>query len=317
VEPYLGNIGEGAKNLMQYNGVYYAVPYEIKSKLWFYRSDMFADAGIDVSQVKTQAEFLEAGAKLQEKYPSSYLWNIGPATDQYNLGMIVSGNGARYSTEEPCEIVVGSDPGVKQAFEAMYELRHNPAINDEINDWTPEWQAAFADGTLAGTLQASWTPTFIMEYAPELAGKWAVTTWPVIGGADGGSEAAGSIYVIPEASPNKEAAAKFLTGLFMDPKGAQPYTEAREGGFLPAVTAVLESDFMKNNAYFGPSLSEAFAASLQNYNVFPFDPAAGTETQVVVDQLVAYLNGSDPDPTSFLQTAQDELAAQVGCPYNV
>ena len=315
VQPYLDDVTEAGKTLMKYGDTFVAFPYEVKTKLWFYRTDLFADAGIDVAQVKTQEDFVAAGKKLQAAHPESYIWNIGPNTEFYNLAMIVSGNGAQFSTKEPCEIVVGSDPGTKQAFQALYDLSREDSVNTTIDDWTPEWQSALADGTIASTLLASWFPTFLQEYAPDLSGKWAVTTWPVIGGAEGGSESAGSLFVIPQASKNKEAAAKFLSGTLLDPKGSQAYVEARGGSYLPAVTSVLNSEFMKNNDYFGTSLSEAFLASGDQFKIFPYDPNAMKEQAVLRDQLVTYLAGSDPDPTQFLQTAQAELAAQVGCPF--
>lgn len=314
VQPYLDGVTEAGRTLMQYDGVFVAFPYEVKTKLWFYRTDLFADAGIDVASVKTQEDFVAAGKQLQAAHPESYIWNIGPNTEYYNLAMIVSGNGAQFSTQEPCAVLVGSDPGTSQAFRALYDLSREAAVNTKIDDWTPEWQQALADGTIASTLLASWFPTFLKEYAPDLSGKWAVTTWPVIGGAEGGSESAGSLFVIPEASKNKEAAAKFLIGTLLDATGSQAYVEARGGGYLPAVTEVLNSDYMKNNEYFGTSLAEAFLESGKEFKIFPYGPNAMKEQAVLRDQLIMYLAGDDPDPSAVLQVAQDELTAQVGCP---
>lgn len=315
VDKYLGNVSPAGKKLMQYNGKYVAFPYEVKSKLWFYRSDLFDQAGIDVSKIKNQADFIAAGNKLKQVAPKSNMWNLGPNPQPYDLGMIVSGNGAKYSERKPsCKVTVGTDAGLKKAFMAMKDLKKSGVLAP-VDDFTPEWQAGLADGTIASTLQASWFPTFLEQYAPALAGKWKVTTWPEIGGAKGGSESGGSVFVIPAASKNKEAAAAFLAGSLLEKNGAKAYIDARGGAFPTAVSSLVNDSF-SSSKYFGPSLGTAFAESTgSQFKIFPFDPAANKESTSVVAALVNYLASNSGDPSQFLNTAQAELAAQVGCPY--
>jgi multiple sugar transport system substrate-binding protein len=316
VTDYLGNVTSAAQTLMQYKDQYLAFPYEVKNKLWFYRTDLFEQAGIDVSAVKTQEDFIKAGEALRAVAPDSSIWNIGPNPPEYVWAQIVSGNGARYSTQDPCEFVIADDEGTAAAFQAMKDLRESGVVNTGIDDFSPEWQAGLADGTIASVPIASWFPQFLEQYAPDLAGKWAVTTWPSIGGAEngGGSGSAGSIFVIPEASQHKEEAAAFLAKLFMTKEGSMGFAEAQPG-YIPNVTAALEDPSIKNNAYFGTSLVDAFEAASDAYAIFPYDPAALKETGVLQEQMVAYLASADQDPSAFLQAAQDELTAQVGCPY--
>lgn len=311
---YVGNVTDAAQTLMKYDDQTIGFPYEVKEKLWFYRSDLFEQAGIDVTAVKTQEDFIAAGKALQAVAPTSYVWNLGPNPEQYAWAMIVSGNDARYSTREPCEIVVGSDEGTAEAFRAVKTLRESGVVNPNFDDFSPEWQAALADGTIASTLLASWFPQFLQQYAPDLAGKWAVTTWPEIGGAIGGSESAGSVFVIPEAAKNKEAAATFLANSLMTAKGAKSFAQANPG-YIPNVTELLSDPDIANNEYFGPSLIEAYEAAAEEYKIFPFDPAALKQTATLKDQMANYLASDEEDPSSFLQAAQDQLASQVGCPY--
>lgn len=313
---YVPNVTKAAQTLMQYGDKQLAFPYEVKQKLWFYRTDMFAKAGIDVTTVKTQDDFIAAGKKLQAAFPTSYIWNVAANPQQYQWGMIVSGNGARYSTKSPCEITVGSDPGVAKAFTALRDLRDSGVVDTKHDDFTPEWQSGLADGTIASTLGASWLPSFLQQYAPDLAGKWGVTTWPEIGGAtDGaGSEAGGSIFVIMNASKHKQAAADFLGGSLMTPEGTGAFLKVQPG-YVPNVTALLDTPAVQDNAYFGTSLIKAFVASAETYKLFPFDPAANKQTTVLSAQLANYLSSSDSSPASYLKTAQDQLASQVGCPF--
>ncbi|MBR7837243.1 extracellular solute-binding protein [Actinospica durhamensis] len=315
VTPDLGNVTTAAKTLTSYDGQTVAVPIQVNEKLWFYRADLFAKAGIDPAQVKTQADFVAAGKKLQAVEPGSYIWNLPASPAPYQWGMVVSGNGASYSTKSPCAITVGSDPGTAQAFQAMKDLRNSGAVSTSIGDFTPQWQSALANGTLASTLSASWLPTFIEQYAPALKGKWAVAQWPEIGGAVGGSEAGGAVFVIPAASPHKAQALAFLTKTLMTASGASAYLQ-KNTAYIPNVTSLLQSPSVQDNSYFGPSLIKAYLAASSTYKVFPYDASNSAETTALGDQLANYLNSPATSPSSFLQTAQSQLASQVGCPYS-
>ena len=315
IGPYLGNVTKAAQALTKYNRKSIAVPIQVNEKLWFYRSDLFAKAGIDPTKITTQADFITAGKQLQKVAPASYVWNIGPNPQQYQWGMIVSGNGASYSTKSPtCAITVGTDKGVAEAFHAMKDLRSSGVVASRIDDSTPQWQSGLADGTIASTLGASWLPTFLEQYAPDLKGKWAVANWPQIGGAIGGSEAGGAIFVITNASRHKTAAANFLTKTLMTASGASAYMKDNPS-YIPNVTSLLEDPAVQNNPYFGQSLIKTYLDASNSYKIFPYDPAANKETTVLSAQLANYLSSSADSPASYLKTAQDQLTAQVGCPF--
>jgi ABC-type glycerol-3-phosphate transport system substrate-binding protein len=312
---YLPGMTAAARTLMQYNGSYVAVPYEVKEKLWYYRSDLFAQAGIDVTKVKTQADFIAAGKRLHAKFPKSYIWNLAANPQAYILGEITSGNGARISDPKTGKFVVGSDPGMYKAFKALADLRASGVVATSFDDWSPEWQSGLADGTIASVPVASWFSTFLPQYAPKLAGKWAVTTWPEIGGAvnGGGSEAAGSVFVIPKGSKHKAEALKFLADMFMTKKGSLLVFHAYNA--VPNVTAAQKAPAVLDNAYFGASLIKAFQAASPAYKVFPYDPAALKEITTINNALSTFLASGSSDPTSALQTAQQQLTAQIGNPW--
>ena len=313
VSDYLPAMTSAAKTLMQYNGVYVAFPYEVKEKLWYYRKDMFAAAGIDPAKVKTQADFIAAGRTLQHKYPKSFMWNIAPDPQAYVLGEITSGNGAKVYDKNASKFVVDTDPGIRQAFMALRDLRESGVVATEFDDFTPDWQSALADGTLASVPIASWFSTFLPQYAPALAHKWGVTTWPQIGGAVGGSESGGSVFVIPAASPNKSAAARFLADTFMTKQGS--VAVAKKFGEIPNVIAAQQDPSVANDPYFGTDLITAFQAADKDYKLFGYDPAALTELTTVQTALANYLSGGTSNPAAALQTAQQQMAAQIGNPY--
>ena len=160
---------------------------------------------------------------------------------------------------------------------------------------------------------ASWFDTFLPQYAPKLAGQWGVTTWPEIGGAVGGSEAGGSVFVVPAAAKNKAAALKFLADTFMTQQGS--IDVAKQFGEIPNVTAAQSDPAVTNNPYFGSGLIKAYQAAAPDYKVFPYDPAALKEITTLQNALSTFLSSGSDDPKSALQTAQQQLTAQVGNPY--
>jgi len=303
-EPYMDDITDDAKALMDCGGIF-GLPFEVKQKLWFYRTDLFEHAGIDPLVVRTQQQFVDAGHRLQAACPGSYIWNIGPKPPQYQWGMIASGNGARYSTPDPWTIVVGTDKGTANAFQALKDLRSSGVVAD-IDDFTPAWEAGLADGTIASALSASWLPQFLMRFAPHLAGKWAVTTWPVIGDAEGGSEAGGSVFVIPQRAAHKEQAFRFVASMLMTKKGARAYVKANPS-YVPNVIKLLDDPSVINNAYFGASLFMAQREASKQFRIFPYDASASTETLILNEQLRRYLASDDVVPDTYLRAAQDQL----------
>ncbi len=311
---YLPGMSNAAKTLMQYNGKYVAFAYEVKSKLWYYRKDMFAAAGIDVTQVKSQQDFIDAGKKLQAKYPKSYMWNLAPNPQAYVLGEITSGNGSQVYDKSASKFVVDTNPGIRKAFVAMKDLRNSGVVNTKFDDFTPDWQAALADGTLASVPIASWFSTFLPQYAPNLGSKWGVTVWPEIGGAAGGSEAGGSVFVIPAAAKNKAAAAKFLSDMFMTSKGELELFKAQN--LVPNVIQAQSDPSVLNNAYYGSDLIKAFQAADKDYKLFPYDPAGIKEISILQNALANYLSSSAADPSAALAAANQQMSAQIGNPYS-
>ena len=69
LKKYEADIADGGLQLMRYEDATVAFPFELKPRVWFYRSDIFEEAGIDADEIKTTDDFIAAGRKLQEKFP--------------------------------------------------------------------------------------------------------------------------------------------------------------------------------------------------------------------------------------------------------
>ena len=314
VTSYLPGMTTAAVRLMTYDGAYVGVPYNINEKLWFYRKDLFAQAAIDPTKIHTMQEFIAAGQKLHAKFPNSYIWNLAATPQAYVLGELMSGNGSQIFDKTTGQFVVATDPGIRAAFTALAQLRASGVVDTQFDDFSPQWQSGLADGTVASVPIGSWMAEFLPMYAPKLANEWGVTVWPNIGGDanGGGSEAGGPVFVVPKAAKNQAVAMKFVEDMFMTKTGSlTTYTS----GAVPNVTAAQNSPAVLKNAYFGSSFIKAYEAASVHYKVLNYDPAALKEITILNNALDSFLASGSTDPTSYLQTAQQELTSQIGNPY--
>ena len=137
---------EGVANLMKYEDQYMGFPAEVKTKIWAYRKDMFEEAGVDPNACKNVDDLIEAGKKIQEVYPDSYIENYTEVPQGYDLFAYFTGNGARLADEDG-NYICSTDPGVREAFEFYGKMRDSGVVSTTIQDFSEEWQAALNDGT--------------------------------------------------------------------------------------------------------------------------------------------------------------------------
>lgn len=315
IKEYEGNLNNGAKELAKYEDTYLGIPYEVKTKLWFYRQDIFEELGLKAEEVKSLEDFIAAGKKVQEKYPDSYMWDIGTNIQSYNIGMILSGNGAKFTDDEG-NYIVSDDPGVRKAFEVFKQIK-DAGIAMNVGGWTPDWEQAYADGSLVSTPCGDWLKNFIPQYAPDLAGKWAVAQFPEMGDAAGGSEGGGSLFIVPKDAEHKEAAIEVFSKLWLTTEGNLAFRnqEGRES-FLPlTVDAMEDENVMKADPYFGESLMKAEVEALEVYKIFDYTPASDLEFTILNQYLDEYLAGN-LSLDEALEQAEKDMTNQIGNPFD-
>lgn len=304
-------------DLVSYDGKQVAFPVEAKTKVWFYRKDMFDEAGIDPTKIKNLQEFIDAGKKLNAKFPNSYIWNMPKnfgGNFGYYLGMILSGNGGKFWDSDKEKYVVDSDPGVRKAFEAFKQIM-DANITVDIGDFTTDWEKGFADSTIASTILANWLKDKLPVYAPELAGKWAAAEWPIIGDSDGGSENGGGLYVITDKSPNKELATEVLTKLTLTKEGRIAWYNSAAKRFPTVKDAANDPQVQKPHPYFGETLPKIETKVLEKFKVFPYTPSSMLEFNIVNGYLTKYIN-NELSLDEALKKAQRDMETQIGNPFN-
>ncbi len=313
IEKYQGDLLDAAVTLSQYKDQTIAFPFELKPRLWFYRSDIFEEAQVDAAQIKDVDSLIEAGKKIQAIYPDSYIWNIGPDATAYNYFLTLSGNGARFNDEEG-NYTVASDPGVKSMLEDYKKLVDSGVVMN-VSDWTKDWENALNDGTLVSQLSAAWLSqdSFLPTYASGQEGKWKAAVWPELGGADGGSDAGGSVFVIPAFSSAPKEAAEFLEALTLSEEGRIAiYNNVFA---IPVNRKALESDAVNTpNAFLGDSLLSAQEQALEQYKIFDYSPKAAQETTIAIEYFTKAVYG-DMSIEEAMEAAQEDMENIIGNAY--
>ena len=329
----------GALQLATYNGKLVAFPFELKSKLFFYRQDLLQQAGVSETDLNTTAGFLAAGQKVRAKFSNKYLVNLGPQPQQYILGEFLSAyDNARFYDQGSQQWQVTTNPAFKETFAFLSSI-YNAGITLKIDDFSNDWAQAFKNEAILGVPIGNWMKFFLPGYATAAqSGKWAVSEWPTLSGGFSanetmGSEAGGSIWVIPAGAKNADAAAFYMQNyvlnkqtmvtLYKQNGGLTPLLKSAQGDVLdyqqnaikPA--GVSDSDWaLSPQNYFGPSFQKTEFASYDTVKVFDYDPSATQEITILLQALGTVLDGK-ASVDAALHQAQSDMQSQISNPFNV
>ena len=310
IAEYEDRIIDAAKSIMKYDDTYYALPREVKPKVWFYRADIFEECGVDVREVKTIDEFIAAGEKIREKYPNACMENYNVPTQGYDFMMMLSGTGAGFCDENG-NYNLASNEDVKLTFERMKKL-YDSDVMSSAAEWSADWTPAFDNGEIVSQLIGGWFKTDFKNFNLESQkGKWAMAPWPEE--IREGSDAGGAIWVIPAAARNKELAAEIMTKMCFDEEAARIIFDVT--GVLPALKSAAEDEYYNgDNEYYACSLGKVNSEAMEYLKIFPYNPASSQEQKIVLQYLDEYLQ-ENMTLDEALKAAQDDMINQIGNPF--
>jgi ABC-type glycerol-3-phosphate transport system substrate-binding protein len=329
MEPYKADIIESAFELSSFDGQAVAVPNQLKSKVWYYRADLFEQAGINPDAVATWDDFVSAGLELHQKLPESFIYNMREGLTGYRLQNILTSFApvSFYSRDEN-RFVVNSHPGFRGLFEAVDKLR-NPELVAPVDDFQPDWAPAFVDGTIASSLINEWMTSFLPQYAPDQSGLWKVHAWPAVGESNKGSDSGGSVYVIPKQAKNAQAAFEYLSTIHLTEEGSLALLEV--GGLNPVVKSAREivptmtkpepdpnaqAEIPWPPDFFGETYFPVVYEAQERLAWIDFDPRSAQEIALLSEWSQRFTAGQ-VDVDGVLEGLQGDLESQIGDPWQV
>ncbi|MEU7576129.1 sugar ABC transporter substrate-binding protein [Streptomyces sp. NPDC041068] len=289
-----------------------ALPWEANSGGFYYRSDVFEDAGVDVDAIDTWDDAFEAGLKIKKK-TGKYLLGIDkPASQQDSANffqLLLQLQGTMYFNLDG-DITVDSPEAVR----AMTLIKR---MNDAglVNDISGGWNAligSIKNGTAAVLPSPTWFGDVIEEAVPDQAGRWGVRLPPAV--RRGGTNAAtvnSTHLAISGTSRHQAAAWKFVEFVLTRPRSQVRIYKNK--GIAPALMKAYEDPvFHEPSEFFGGRRKgEVFLEALKaDSPAFNYTSDYARALKAVTDaQTRVLLRGADP--ATELRRAADQLAAQT------
>lgn len=308
-EGYEDILTNAAKELSSYEDQMVAVPMLPNGKMFYYREDVMKECGVDPASWTTVDEMLADAQKIYDqtgKYIMNFDATSGPAACQYDIYMMFTAFDGSYCDENG-EYICSSDPGLRKALEMLKKI-YDSSCYYPAADFTSDWLAALADETIAGEFSSTWLTMFLPPYAESGAGKWNACLWP--DEIQKGSEAGGSVYVIPEFSAQKDAAKDYLKIFRLEAEGALASFEA--AGRIPITSDVFDTIADYDDGYMIKGYYATVQESLGDaFSIFNYTPNAVSEMTIMEGWTAKYFEGTIT-LDECLEGMEQDMKSQIG-----
>ena len=268
-----------------YDGKFYAAPYYSGSRVVFYNTAMYEQAGVSVP--KTLDEYVSNATKLAEATGQSGVWY--PGKDWYNALPFIWENGGEIAVQDgdTWDAQLSSPESIAglEQVKTLMDSSQAPKDGDETEAWVP-----FREEKAATLSVPSWAYWSIVadEDKKDTAVKDKVGYF-ALPGKDGGAAqvfAGGSNIAIPAASKHQDLAKSALKIML-----SEDYQTILAGaGLVPALTSLGDK-----TAGATPELAGIIAEAAANAKLTPASPkwADVEAAQLLQDLFVQIANGGD------------------------
>jgi arabinosaccharide transport system substrate-binding protein len=177
VDPYRDQLVEERLAPYQLDGVEYGIDYHLGAYVMYYHSGVMEEAGVDVDEIVTWDDYIEAGKQVQENTDATMttVETIAPATI---LGLMKQNGGGIY--DERNELILDSPENV-EALQLASDMVHVHGIAEappggEHHD--PTYFEAFNAGQYASVWMPQWYMIRFTEFMPDTEGNILVRPLP-------------------------------------------------------------------------------------------------------------------------------------------
>jgi lactose/L-arabinose transport system substrate-binding protein len=301
VTPYVPFMNDYKWQQAASEGRYYAMPWDSGPVAVYYRRDVFETAGVDPASIQTWDDFYDAAVTIKAEADVP-MWQQSKARNSGRLFETLLWQRGLGYVDADGAVMLDTDPRVLETLEYMGRFWEEDLAADN-EDWTDPWYTAFADGTAATIVEASWMGAFFKSFiAPDAGGNWGVFQMPVWEEGDAPtSNDGGSALAILADSEQQEAAWAYVQ--FHLGRIESQLTMYEASDFFPALEPTYEdAAFDESDPYFGDDkVRELFAGVVADI------PNAGIYTAeyqemnaILAAEIQAYALGD--------QTAEEALA---------
>jgi arabinosaccharide transport system substrate-binding protein len=234
--------------------VIFGIPNDVHPMTITYRKDLFDEAGVDLQQAKTWAEFQRLCLAFQKYwtahgYPQRRAMELRTTNPsdllamllQRHINVVDSANRVHFTDDKTADTV---------AFYA--QLVTGPDSIGEDQAPGIAWAHELSQGHVCALITADWRTGYLKKFAPELAGKLRMMPLPRFEESDAPtSTAGGTMMGIPRGSRHPEQAWKLLEFLYLSPQGLAA-RNAIGSDILPPIPAMWsDAIYQQPDPFFG------------------------------------------------------------------
>lgn len=235
----------------------YAVPQDAGPMMLYYRSDLFAQYGLQVP--KTWDEFAQLARDVRTRDPGAYLTTFSASDPGWFAGLAQQAGAQWWGVSGSAWKVSVNDAATKRVADYWGGLVAQGAI-DHQPMYTPQWNAALSSGALLAWPSAVWGPGVLSGNAASTAGKWAMTSLPQWRAGDQRTGSwGGSTTAVAAKSKHRAEAAQFAVWLNTDAKATDALVTA--GALYPAATAAQSGPALQSPPAFFSKQADFYATA--------------------------------------------------------
>lgn len=244
-DQYKDLFGAAKLGSVTHEGKIIAAPWDIGPTGVFYRVDIFEEAGVNVEDIVTWDDYIEAGIQINEKLNVKML-PIDISNYDGVFAQMLQQQGTSYFNSDG-EIDLTSPEAVR-AMETVKKLYDNDLVLNN-SGWNGIVTAT-VNGDVATVPYGAWYTGTIMDQAPDDEGKWGMFFLPEFAeGSTRYGNVGGASLMVSAYSENKDAAYAFTEFFTTDADtqllGFEKY------GLFPSLQSVYDSSVMtEENKYF-------------------------------------------------------------------
>lgn len=280
---------------VQLAGRIYGLPMDSGPMGFFYNDDIFTQAGVDATQIRTWDDYYEAAKKLKDigVYIAA---DAGDGSFYDAMIWLAGGQPFHTSTDgKTVTIDLEHDAGTQRFTEFWQRMIDEGLVDTTSATWSDRWKTRVGNGTIASVFMGAWMPSLLLANVPGAAGLWRVTTMPTYDGQPANAESGGSALTVLQLTRKPDAAYRFVDFVAHD---AQGISARVAGGAFPADYATLNSESFLDKTtitnddgieipYFGGQkfnrvLSEAAEDVSVGYQYLPFEVYARSDFESTV-----------------------------------
>ncbi|GGJ51853.1 ABC transporter substrate-binding protein [Virgibacillus salexigens] len=311
VEPVLEESVTSRFELYAKDGNYYGIPTHVGATVMYYNTEIMDQAGVDIDEIKTWDDFVEAGKKVVEN-TDSVMWNVGTGDFLMDFWPMISQQNSDFFNEDG-EVILDNETNSK-----TLQFLHDIIYGENIAELTPgamnqseEFYGYMNDGGAASILAPLWYMGRFIDNMPDLEGKIAIRPMPAW--EDGGNRSAGmggTGTVVTNQTEEAELAKEFLAFTKLSEEGNKNLWTVL--GFDPPRWSVWESEAVRQDNkyyhYFGTGIFDTLLDlkdEINELNITEYTPDVSTEYNTTIAENV--LRQQAQSPEEALKQAADKI----------